>query len=68
MLLGVAHLSPEAIEIMHGVYLPYEREEGTNTKTPKGYEIPIPKEEDFLRDLEKVSKPKKDSQANRPKK
>jgi hypothetical protein len=27
-------------------------------KTEKGLEIPVPKKSDFLRDLEKVSKPK----------
>jgi hypothetical protein len=26
-------------------------------KTPKGYEIPIPKRDDFLRNLKKAAKP-----------
>ncbi len=28
-------------------------------KTPKGYEIPVPKRSEFIRDLKKVAKAKK---------
>ena len=36
----------------------HDRDEPTQ-KTPEGYEIPVPKREDFMRDLEKVAKPKR---------
>ena len=37
-----------------------EKEEPTQ-RTPKGAEIPIPKRDDFLRNLEKVATPEKES-------
>lgn len=33
-------------------------EDEPKQKTPKGYEIPVPKRDEFFGDLEKVSKPK----------
>lgn len=44
-----------------------DAEKQPTQKTPKGYEIPVPTREDFLRDLKKASRPKP-SPADRPKK
>ena len=39
--------------------------EGQKQETPKGYEIPVPKKADVLRDLEKLApKPKKSQGAD----
>jgi hypothetical protein len=34
-----------------------DQKKETTQKTPKNYEIPIPKREDFLRNLKKAAKP-----------
>lgn len=39
---------------------------GPTERTPKGFEVPIPKREDFLRNLKKIAKPK-GSATRRPK-
>jgi hypothetical protein len=41
-------------------------EEQPKQKTAKGHEIPVPKREDFLRDLKKAAKPS--TRKRRPKK
>ncbi len=35
-------------------------------KTPKGFEIPVPKRNDFLCDLKKAAAPEKPKSRNRP--
>jgi len=37
-------------------------------KTPHGQEIPVPKREDFLRNLKKAARPKPSTPRRRPKK
>jgi hypothetical protein len=45
------------------------REEGPTERTPKCFEVPIPKRGEFFRNLKKIARPKpKDSATGRPKK
>ena len=36
-----------------------DHEDEATQKTPEGYEIPVPKRETFMRNLEKTAKPKR---------
>ena len=59
MFLGPTDFPPNIVESMASCYYLFmtEKKEDKMQKPPKGHEIPIPTKGDFLRDLEKASKP-----------